>query len=271
MSAHVSAETTNRGSGGQYAATRCALFLLYHELGAEQTAYKYAFSTFAFQQHLELYKRISADAGLSLRPEITFDDGHISNFEHAYPCLAIAGSTARFFITAGWTSSRPGYMTWDHVRQLERAGQTIGAHGWSHALLTHCSDRELDHELGYTRSTLEDKLGVPITTLSLPGGRADKRVFEACRRAGYQQVFSSIPRAERDVAAPQLGRLNLRSQTTVDWLASLFQPGSRVLQRMERQHRVKEAAQRLLGDRLYARLWAAINRPELDASTSPTR
>ena len=32
--------------------------------------------------------------------------------------------------------------------------------------------------------------------------------------------------------------------------------------RLERQYRMKEAAKKLLGDRLYARLWAMVNRRE---------
>ena len=238
------------------------LHLLYHELTPGQTSYAYALATDKFNEHLALFRRLHENDDAVLRPEITFDDGHVSNFEHALPLLLAAGCTARFFITAGWTESRPGYMNWDQLRQLHRAGQQIGGHGWSHALLTHCSETELDRELSQTRLTLEDKLGLPITTMSLPGGRFDPRVLEACRRAGYTQVFTSVPRAEASVAAPLVGRLNLRADVTVSWLESLFHPENGALRRLQRVSRVKEAAQRALGDALYARLWALINRPE---------
>ena len=46
-----------------------------------------------------------------------------------------------------------------------------------------------------SRLTLEDKLGTLITTMSLPGGRADRRVLAACAEAA-QAGLSSVPRAE---------------------------------------------------------------------------
>jgi len=38
-------------------------------------------------------------------------------------------------------------MGWQELRALHQAGQLIGAHGWSHALLTHCSASGLHREL----------------------------------------------------------------------------------------------------------------------------
>ena len=236
------------------------LHLLYHELTPGKTDYSYALLTEVFKEHLALFCRLREQNEAALQPEITFDDGHLSNFEHALPLLSSAGCVARFFITAGWTANRREYMNWDQLRQLQRAGQGIGAHGWSHALLTHCSEAELDHELTHTRLTLEDKLGSPVTALSLPGGRFDARVLRACQRAGYTQVFTSAPRAVSSVSAPLIGRLNLRSDVTVSWLERVLQPESKLLRHMERNYRLKQAAQRTLGDSLYARLWGLLNR-----------
>ena len=239
-----------------------SLSLLYHELTPERTAYAYAMTTQVFQQHLELFQRLWASSTAVVRPEITFDDGHLSNFDQALPLLSSFGITAHFFVTAGWTARRAEYMTWHHLRQMQAAGQRIGAHGWSHKLLTHCSDAELQHELTDARLLLEEKLGVAVTTLSIPGGRFDRRVLSACAKAGYSQVFSSIPRSERSPLAPLVGRVNLRAGVTLPWLASLFEPGSPSLHRLERQYRTKQMAQRALGDRLYFKLWALLNRAE---------
>jgi hypothetical protein len=57
-----------------------------------------------------------------------------------------------------------------------------------------------------------------------------------------------------------VGRLNIRSNMTLEWIGSLLQPGSRVLQGLERQDRIKAMAKKLLGDRLYERLWTVANR-----------
>jgi peptidoglycan/xylan/chitin deacetylase (PgdA/CDA1 family) len=176
--------------------------------------------------------------------------------------LQARGLTARFFITVGWTGNKPGYMGWPELRTLHESGQLIGAHGWSHTLLTHCAQRDFDTELSRPRLMLEDKLGASITTMSLPGGRYNNRVLAACREAGYTHVYTSAPRAEQSAAGFTIGRLNIRGDNTVEWIASVLQPGSRVLSSMERQYRIKAVAKRLLGDGLYDKLWAVLNRKE---------
>lgn len=155
-------------------------------------------------------------------------------------------------------------MGWPELRALREAGHEIGAHGWSHTLLTHCSEKDLQTELSGARLMLEDKLGTSITTMSLPGGRYNRRVLSACQEAGYTQVYSSIPRAEAAGPGPLVGRLNIRGDMRLEWIASLFEPGSRVLSGLARQYRMKEAAKTLLGDRMYARVWGLMNRKEPD-------
>lgn len=244
------------------------VYLLYHEILSAPGKYTYALDKGTFRQHLELFTRVHAEGNGWLWPEITFDDGHVSNLEHALPLLAEFNVVAHFFITVGWTSVRPEYLTWAQLAELQRAGQKIGAHGWSHTLLTHCSDEQLQLELSDARRRLEDCLGTPITTMSLPGGRMNQRVLNACRVAGYEQVFTSVPRAEISQTAPLTGRVNLHTDATVAWLEELLRPGSAVLQRMERNYRVKQAAQRALGDRLYEKVWAILNRADSDAPSA---
>ena len=276
------------------------LFLLYHELRSSESRYSYAIESGMFEQHLDLFVRLreaqnsdlehfrntrrlfedharwiflrkihwNAVASVitnsenALWPELTFDDGHSSDVEIAAPLLQSRGLTARFFITAGWTGTKAGYMGWPEVRSLHEAGFTIGAHGWSHKLLTHCSDAELQTELGKSRLTLEDKLGASITTMSLPGGRYNRRVLAACAEAGYTQVYTSIPRAESLPLGATVGRLNILRDMQPEWIAKLFQPDGRTLRRLGRRYGMKEAAKALLGDRLYAGLWALVSRKE---------
>ena len=243
------------------------LYLLYHELRSGGSKYSYVLETGEFEKHLDLFVRLRKKTD-DLWPEVTFDDGHISNFEYALPLLQARNLQALFFITVGWTGQKPGYMGWNELRSLHAAGQGIGAHGWTHTLLTHCSDKELQTELGTARMALEDKLGASITTMSLPGGRYDRRVLAACEQAGYTQVYTSIPRAEPASPGRMVGRLNVRGDIRPDWIASLLQPDSKTLASMGRQHKAKELAKTLLGDRLYEKTWALLNRKEPDTDDS---
>jgi peptidoglycan/xylan/chitin deacetylase (PgdA/CDA1 family) len=239
-----------------------SLHLLYHELRPSKSNYSYVVSCEDFEKHTELFARLQQAKDCKLRPEITFDDGHISNHEYALPMLQSRGVQARFFITVGWTGQRPGYMDWHHLRALNEAGQLIGAHGWSHTLLTHCTPQALQLELNDARHALEDKLGTPITTMSLPGGRFDRRILAACQEAGYTEVFTSIPRKEAVPLGSTVGRLNIRGDMNLPWIEDLLKPESSVLAKLERQDRIKSAAKSMMGDRLYARVWALLNRQE---------
>lgn len=238
---------------------RTAVALLYHELRVEASAYSYVLPRSRFAEHLRLFASLPA---ASYRPLITFDDGHISNHEHALPMLAQHGIQAHFFITAGWTGKRPGYMEPQHLRDLHAAGHVIGAHGWSHTLLPRCNAAELRHELRGTRAALEDHISAPVTTLSLPGGRSNAAVMAACREAGYTTVWTSLPDTTCLPPAATAGRYNIVAGATDEFLLRLLDPRSGELKRARSVGRIKAAAQRLLGDTAYAKLWAVLNRQE---------
>jgi peptidoglycan/xylan/chitin deacetylase (PgdA/CDA1 family) len=246
------------------------LYLLYHELRPSRSSYSYVVETEEFEKQVDLFRKLRDPSGPWLWPEVTFDDGHISNFEFGLPVLQSRAIKASFFITVGWTGQKQGYMGWQELRALHQAGQRIGAHGWTHALLTHCNPSELHREIVDARLTLEDKLGTSITTMSLPGGRYNRRILAACQEAGYTRIFTSIPRAEPDPSGPIVGRLNIRGDMSLEWITKLLQPASNLLDGLERQYQIKAAAKSLLGDRLYEKVWALLNRKESDTDRGET-
>lgn len=241
------------------------LHLLYHELSPGGSNYSYALATHMFERQLDLFSQLRKPESLGLWPELTFDDGHISNVEYALPILQSRNLIARFFITVGWTSQKSCYMGWPELKLLHQSGQLIGAHGWSHTFLTHCTQKDLNKELIGARLMLEDRLGAKITTMSLPGGRFNRRVLTACREAGYSQVFTSVPKVEQARQEFLVGRLNVRADMTLEVIQNLLRPGSSALSNLERQYRIKSVAKSLLGDRIYEKLWALMNRKAPDS------
>jgi len=183
--------------------------------------------------------------------------------------LSVRGLCAHFFITVGWIGMIPGYMGWPQVRSLIDAGHIVGAHGWSHALLTKCSAKELDRELNASRKLLEDKLGIAVTTMSFPGGRYNGRVLAACQEAGYTRVYTSEPRLETTVSAFTVGRVNVSSHRSADWIFGLLQLRSRELINLQRQYHIKTTARTILGDRLYDKLWAVVTRKGTETQVQP--
>ncbi len=242
-----------------------SLHFLYHELRPAPSDYSYVTECAAFERHCRLFAQLRGARVDSLRPQITFDDGHCSNYEFALPILQQHGLQAQFFITVGWSGKRTGFMDWKELRGLHASGQAVGAHGWSHKLLTRCSEIELHRELVDARQRLEDGLGSAVLAMSLPGGRANARVLQACWQAGYRKVFTSSPQPADSILPAEkalVGRVNMRSGASLQWLEELLRPGSGLLASLERQDRLKRGARVLLGDRVYARLWSVLNRSE---------
>jgi hypothetical protein len=52
---------------------------------------------------------------------------------------------------------------------------------------------------------------------------------------------------------------------TLEWIRNVLQPRSRALSSLERQYRIKAVAKTLMGDRLYEKFWAFLNRKEPDS------
>ena len=180
---------------------------------------------------------------------------------------------AWFFITVGWTGQRPGYMEWQQLRALHEAGQPDRRT----RLDPHSSDPLQPSGVTERVSRCQTHAGGQARNLhhhDVSAGRPRQpRVLAACAEAGYTQVFTSIPKAEPQPAGPTIGRLNIRGDMTLEWIAKLFQPDSGVLSSLERQHQIKATAKTLLGDRLYEKLWAVFNRqePETDAGEATAR
>ncbi|MBP7055549.1 MAG: polysaccharide deacetylase family protein [Candidatus Omnitrophica bacterium] len=125
--------------------------------------------------------------------QITFDDGDITNYTHAFPVLKELGLTAYFFIIGGRIGS-PGYMNWEQIKELRDAGMTIGSHGITHRILTGLTDSEIDYELRESKRILEENLNTTIEHLSIPRGFYDERIIQKADEIGYKTIFTSKER-----------------------------------------------------------------------------
>ena len=90
-----------------------SLYLLYHELRTSGSEYSYVCETAIFERHMDLFVQLRKAESPGLWPEVTFDDGHISNVEYALPILQSRGLTARF--SSLWDGRERNRGTWDGV------------------------------------------------------------------------------------------------------------------------------------------------------------
>jgi peptidoglycan/xylan/chitin deacetylase (PgdA/CDA1 family) len=90
------------------------------------------------------------------------------------------------------------------VRTLADAGFEIGFHTLRHDPLTQLGDRALNRAMEEGRSDLEALLPEPITMISYPHGKADARVAQAARGAGYRFGFTTVAERLDDHTDPRL-------------------------------------------------------------------
>jgi peptidoglycan/xylan/chitin deacetylase (PgdA/CDA1 family) len=232
--------------------------LAYHEVIPFHSLYVYRVSVAQFQEHVSFFGSSGTGSNLGLPlAGITFDDGHRSNFECAYPALEQAGLKATFFILSGCVGNLPEYLTWSQVREMSAAGHHIQSHGWSHRMLTHCSPYQLQEELVRSKQELEDRLGDAVTSLSLPGGRWNEVVIAACAKAGYTSVFHSNPWAKTTIlhGVCVRGRFTVTNCMDAQFLRAQMQLGSLPRLYFGMRYATKDGVRAIIGDRLYHRLW----------------
>jgi len=119
---------------------------------------------------------------------VTFDDGYRSVLTAAKPILDRAGISAHCFVCTDHVGTEQRFphdddvpvrefldvMSWDELRELQRAGWGIGAHTASHARLSECAGDALEYELRAPVDALHNRLGVERPVLAYPfGGRED--------------------------------------------------------------------------------------------------
>ena len=121
---------------------------------------------------------------------ITFDDGRSSDYESAFPILLAGGISADFFINPAYVG-KTGFLTWQQVAEMQRAGMSFQSHGYEHVDLVRLSVREMERQMKLSKWILEDKLGESVDFLSLPYGRTSSEVIRTAVASGYRKVCTS--------------------------------------------------------------------------------
>lgn len=232
------------------------MVLAYHEIMPESN-YAYCVTAQSFREHLSLLRTLAADHGIGTR--ITFDDGEQSQYLNAMPLLNEHGISATYFVTPRLVGTEPKFLSWAELKELQALGHSVQSHGHTHKFLTACSSAELVDEVSRSKQMLEDKLGVAIEEISVPGGRWDERVIQACARAGYKRVFVSDPWINTNISGLEvIGRFMVRRTTTLTELEKMACKDPRALRRMKMRAALRRRVVGLVGDGLYHRLWCRL-------------
>lgn len=251
-----------------------SVVLMYHALHADDDLSKidiedqpYAVSESTFAEHLDILKDFSVGL-LSEDPSaeqpqivITFDDGHISNYELALPMLQAAGMKAYFFVTTHFIDNREHFCRPAMLKEFTEAGMVIGSHGVSHQFLADLPRDDAKYELVHSRKTLQQWLGEPISTISYPGGRYTADTMIEARSAGYRQIFDStfdVVSASAIQSQSALARVAIRRSTTLEDFRSMVGHDKQYYRKIQRKQQFKQTIKKLLGNRLYHGLYKSI-------------
>lgn len=237
------------------------MILTYHEILSPGNTYRYGVTSDRLGEHLAFLNEHCGDERGSDPFQITFDDGHQSNYEQGLPVLEEYNRRATFFVTVGHIGTRGDAMSWAQLRRLTELGHTVQSHGWSHKFLTHCTNSELNDEIERSKKVLEDSLGRPVEAISMPGGRFNSHVLSRCAAAGFKRIFDSNPwrQAQYRDGMCLTGRLMVqRTMNAGDLNRVLGANGSRLVLLRARQS-AKMGVQKLLGDQLYHELWCLLS------------
>jgi peptidoglycan/xylan/chitin deacetylase (PgdA/CDA1 family) len=136
-------------------------------------------------------EQAAAQPGTPSTVAISFDDGDAGQYQRGFPALARRGMGATFFITTDWVG-RPGYVSWDGLREMKAAGMSIQSHSRSHPFLSELGGDALRRELVDSRVALDAQLGQQTQSLALPGGDPPRaRLRRLLAETGYSVIATS--------------------------------------------------------------------------------
>lgn len=196
--------------------------LMYHginrQLSASRPYYETNTTPEIFARHMKFlgdngYSAVSIEESLQClleqkpfvnRVVITFDDGFRDFHSTAYPILRQWGFASTVFLPTGLIDDQrlqwqgADLMTWAEIRELQALGVRFGSHTVSHPDLDSLDEKRIAWELGESKQTIEDKVGVSIKSFAYPYAFPEhnpvftKRLGQILEEHGYDNGVSTV-------------------------------------------------------------------------------
>ncbi|KJS14503.1 MAG: hypothetical protein VR69_17395 [Peptococcaceae bacterium BRH_c4b] len=147
---------------------------------------------------LDLADHFNRGTPLPARPVvITFDDGYLDNYTYAFPILKKYGMTAIIFVVADTVGGINSFdynnrrqplnhmAGWGELREMARAGITIGSHTLTHPHLAEVSPDIARQEIADSKKKLEQGLGGKVEFFCYPYGSYNFLTAQLVQESGY--------------------------------------------------------------------------------------
>ena len=152
----------------------------------------------------EMLAAMHAGQDLSKTVVITFDDGYRDFYTDGLAAMKQCGLSATIFLATDRIQDTPvrlegaDYLTWSEVRELHAEGIEFGSHTVTHPDLRSLGPEQIDYELGYSKETIEQKLGAPVPSFAYPFAFPEedrdftRYLFDALENHGFENGVSTI-------------------------------------------------------------------------------
>lgn len=174
----------------------------------------------------EIWWTLDQGGALPAKPvNISFDDGYLSQYQHAYRLLRKHEMTATFYVTANLVG-REGYITLAMLREMAAGGMDIQSHAVDHTSLAGAAPDAQRYQACTARRIISDWIGKEVRHFAYPAGEYDGSAFDALASCGYLTAYwtagGSLQRSDRMLL---LSRERVRGLAR--GAAALFAPLSR--------------------------------------------
>lgn len=156
---------------------------------------------------------------------LSFDDGYDDAYTEAFPLLKKYGFHGAFAVITGKIGTS-GYLSWDQILEMKKAGMEFLSHTVLHPDLPSLSNTVLAKELSESKKTLEEK-GLAVSGFVYPAGKFNKRVIEAVKKVGYSLARTTQPGWVTKKFKPyELPTIRIRGNATIADFIELMNPPS---------------------------------------------
>jgi len=138
----------------------------------------------------ELWNTTEGSKQQNLQVVLTFDDGNSSDYEIAFPLLREIGFQAEFFINTA-TVGTNGFLSWQQIIEMQRAGMSFQSHSHDHVYLSRLSLGETERQLKLSKQILEGRLGREVEFVALPYGDMSSETVAVAMRTSYRALCTS--------------------------------------------------------------------------------
>lgn len=154
---------------------------------------------------------------------LTFDDGWLDNYVHAFPVMREFALHGAFFLVAGRSAAVAGIpgtlqhdvpdheeskrliesgkaarvvIGWEIAREMKASGLAeFHSHSMSHVRCTGLSGDEVKHELCESKLLIENNIGCQVDYFCWPYGSIPGHAETAARTVGYKGLLTTMPGA----------------------------------------------------------------------------